>query len=354
VAAVQETDDRDAARSVPSAAALGSLLASLALATALLWLFVPEEASLPRAPFDPAPRDALASRPPAFVFVGNSMLQSRLDVALLEELLGAPVAFLARGGGMSAQFYLRFKNHLIASGARPSRVFVMFRDDFLMDPTWRTDGAYREAIEILATDHEPVLNELLGSGAPSGSLQEPFGWIPARPVRREADQVVASLSDAAASWLAPELTTEQRRQVVNDAFALDALRADIEVEGQGLGSADLSVPFERRLPRSFLPSMLDLADDHGLELSFVRVQRRQRLAQTGDDPELATFMDEFAAWVAERGARFHDLSGHPAITADFYGEGDHVAAERRADYTRLFVELLADDFGGPPGSAGAR
>ncbi len=40
------------------------------------------------------------------------------------------------------------------------------------------------------------------------------------------------------------------------------------------------------------------------------------------------------------------MNGDPEITAEFYGEGDHIADDHRGDYTRLFLQRLGDHLRG--------
>ncbi len=332
---------------VPPRAALASLVAACLLGVALLPLVVEQEPVARGVRFDPAPRDALVAGQPQYVFIGNSMLYSRLDRELLEEHLGAPVAFLTGGGAMSAQSYLRFKNLVAASGIRPRQVVITFRDDYLTRPSMRVDGPYAEPLQALATDDEPVLHEILGDAAPAGTASEPLGWLPTRTVRDAVDAGMTAAADRAASWLRPDLDPDARRQRVNDAFGIQHVRDDVDVEATTLDSAAGVPVFADVVERSFLPALLDVAAEHELPLTLVRVQRRRRLAQE-DDSALAAYVAELAGWVEARDVTFIDLSGHPAITEDFYGEGDHIAVERRADYTRLFLQLHPGLFGPTP------
>lgn len=321
----------------PGGRALGSLLGALVLALAALPVAHVERPESSRAAFDPHPWERLVEQQPEYVFIGNSMLYSRLDEDLLAEGLGGPVAFLSDGGAMSAQWYLRLVN-LVDTGLRPRRVVVTFRDEFLTRAAMRTDGTYRERIEELCNGRDPLLEGLIGELGAAGDDGLP-AWLEPRGLRTSVEALVDRLADRAAAGLAPEQSAEQRKATVNAVFAVDKLRGDLQLESAGLDDGGAAASFAAQVGRSFLPAMLELAQRADLPLTFVRVQRRQRLERGEDSAELAAYMAALREFVETRGATLIDMNGEPGVTAELYGEGDHIADDRRDEYTRLFLEL---------------
>lgn len=317
--------------------ALGSLLGTLVLALAALPVAHVERAEASRAAFDPRPWQQLVEQQPEFVFIGNSMLYSRLDEDLLAEGLGGPAAFLVDGGAMSAQWYLRLVA-LVDTGLRPRRVVVTFRDEFLTRAAMRTDGTYRQRIEALCNRPDPLLESLIGELGSGGGDGLP-AWLEPRSLRTSVEDLVDGLADDLAADWRPDSTREERKALVNGVFAVDKLRGDLQLESAGLDYGPDAGSFAEQVERSFLPAMLEVAREADLPLSFVRVQRRQRLEDGADGPALAAYLADLRRFVEAGGAALIDMNGEPGVTADLYGEGDHIADDRRADYTRLFLEL---------------
>jgi hypothetical protein len=90
--------------------------------------------------------------------------------------------------------------------------------------------------------------------------------------------------------------------------------------------------------------MLDLAREHGLGVTFVRVQRRPRVeGPPAQSAALDRYVAALRAYVASRGASFHDFTGDPETPISVYGEGDHIAPQYLARHTELFARRLAAD-----------
>jgi hypothetical protein len=163
--------------------------------------------------------------------------------------------------------------------------------------------------------------------------------------------------DRARDWAEPLLTTwpatvmfrSRRRQAdflaeMNARLGLEHLRrmeaADIQVGGN-----DPTLDFDRDVERSVLPLMLRDAKQAGLTLCLIRVQRRPTAHRPPpQSPALRRYVESLRAYVTERGALFHDDTGHPAMTIDLYGDGDHLARHARRRYTEILYNRLRPHF----------
>jgi hypothetical protein len=329
---------------------LGVLLLSMALAPLLLRSASPPETELPpsylpalearreRRPFDADGVRRFRELQPAFVFIGDSMVPSRIDWQHLQRRLGEPVTFIQRHSTGSAYWYLGFKNHLVASGVQPKRVFIFFRDTQLTDPLFRLTGGYREVADEVARDDEPELDRVLRRrlagewAAVDAALDRLYG---ASEVWTRATTVLQALparlvSDRPAAF----------QDAVNARFDLEFLRPYAAAD---IGDADVSAPeFSSAVDSSVLPDLLDLAARAGVPLAFVRVQRRPGPdgRPPADSPALARYLADLGAYIEARGAKYHDFTGDPGVTLAMYGDGDHIAREHRQAWTDLFVARL--------------
>jgi len=117
-------------------------------------------------PFNPEPIENLRRGRPQWVFIGDSMLGTRIDPILLGELSTTHdelVAFLYHAATGPGWWYLSFKNHLVASGITPRAVFVFFRDTNLTDTLFRLEGHYGNTLDEVARPEEPELNALVAA-----------------------------------------------------------------------------------------------------------------------------------------------------------------------------------------------
>lgn len=298
------------------------------------------EKRVPHRPFDPTPIDELRRGRPLWVFIGDSMLGTRIDPSYLGELSATHdelVAFLYNPATGPAWWYLSFKNHFMASGITPRAVFVFFRDTNLTDTLFRVASLYGNALDDVAHADEPELNAAI-------TARKRGLWS-----RVHSTAVRAYGTDVANGWLEPGI----RRWFVNwrfpdprvrlrfdqslgERFDLAHLRSDVAADLAGPNEA---ADFARDLPSSVLPLMIDLARQRGVQLCFVRVQRRPRgTTPPTQSPNLVRYLSDLERYLAANGALYHDDWGDPEMPESIYADGDHV--RNRRHYTAVFRRRL--------------
>jgi hypothetical protein len=276
---------------------------------------------------------------PEWVFIGDSMLGTRIEPQLLGELSGQGnrhVQFLFQAASGPAWWYLSFKNHLIPSGVKPRATFFFFRDTNMTDTMFRLQNHLGEALDEVARDREPALDAIV-------SLRQRGGWSGVdRALNRayEVDTTYAWLHPTIRRWYAfwryPEVSARLRFENVIEEDFNQNFRRDLAAD---IGTVEDDADFGRDLPSSVLPLIMDLAQAHQLTVCFVRVQRRPVGNQPPpQSPELVKYVADFRAWAAAQGAVFHDDTGDPEMTLDLYEDGDHVLDRLR--YTRIFRRRL--------------
>ncbi len=295
------------------------------------------EASRVRTEFRPGRITDLQRVQPSYVFIGDSMLGTRIDAAYLASLIGDDVMFLDRAGTGSAYWYLAFKNLLIPSGVRPKVVFFFFRDLNMTDPLFRLTGPFRWSLDEVALDEEPALDEVIAAWTRGPWFRVHNAVNAAYDVDRANAWVERQLYD----WPTRLWTDDEqaRRAWLDDLtfgiMGLDRLRpmeaADLEA------AEDAEADFDRNMPRSVLPLIIDLAKEHGITVCFVRGQRRPvGNRPPPQSPRMQEYMREFRAYVESEGMYFHDDTGDKMQTLAMYEDGDHIAREHRERYTRQF------------------
>ncbi|MGB5986207.1 MAG: hypothetical protein WBG37_12955, partial [Desulfobacterales bacterium] len=324
-----------------------AVLASIVLLPALA--LAPLESEVPY--IAPMVHRELRAKSPEFVFIGNSMLWSRIDDAHLTALLGGrPAHSIVNFGALSGIHYLALKHLLIPSGVKPKRTFVFFRSTTLVNPQARTRGPYfDELIRRISPGPDPVFQQIAYGRTLSPKLR--IGdWLAQRfPVIRSQAVVRETLSRGAAflalagGEAADGAGIDALRQAVNQRLGFGNLNSaqgnGLDVEAQGLDDNARFLDFDTRVADSFLPAMLQLSSDHGLPLAFIRVQ--QRPTETGippDSPAMTRFVRALKAYLARHGAEFYDFSGDPALTLEMYALGDHI--EDPKAYTEIFHQRL--------------
>lgn len=293
-------------------------------------------------PFDPVPVENLRHGQPAWVFIGDSMMGTRIDPIQLGEISSTHdelVSFLYHPATGPGWWYLAFKNHLVPSGVKPRAVFVFFRDTNLTDTLFRLDSQYGFGfgLDAVAHEQEPELDALVAA--------RKGGWR----ARLHTTATTLYQHDVTTGWLEPGVrrwfvnwrfpdpsARTRFDRSLNERFDLANLRADVAAD---FADANESADFARDLPTSVLPRMIDLAKQHGIQLCFVRVQRRPNgTVPPPQSPNLERYVSDLKAWLTANGALFHDDWGDPEQPESIYADGDHVRDRRH--YTANFRRRL--------------
>jgi hypothetical protein len=295
-----------------------------------------------RQPYDPTFREDIRRIRPEFVFIGDSMLGSRIDPAHMRRAIDRQTWWVMQPGTGSAYWYLAFKNHVLGAGVRPKAVIVFFRDYNLTDVMFRLDEAFRWSLDTVAGPEEPELNAAI-------ARRRQGGWS---AVHAAVERVYrpAPIAARADEWLTrwPAETVAGPRRLarfqkeMNDLFAFEKLRPMAEADmAADQSQADLAAA----LPGSILPEFIRLAKANGVRLAFVRVQRRPRPdGPPLQPPALVRYVADLRRYVESEGALFIDDTGNPAFTLDWYKDGDHMLGSRRRDYTDRFAKTAAPLF----------
>jgi hypothetical protein len=292
-----------------------------------------------RVPFDAKPIHDLRYGNPRWVFIGDSMLGTRIDTTYLGELstTGREIALaLAAPATGPGWWYLAFKNIVVASGVEPHWTFIFFRDTNLTDTMFRLESQYGNVLDRVARDQEPEFDRLIAA-------RRQGVWARLHAIVNRAYEL-----DLARMWMEPAIQqwfTRSRHpdlqaqlefhQSMEETLGLDHLRADVASD---LSSTD-TPDFARDLPTSVLPELMRLSAEHHLPLCFVRVQRRPiGKKPPAQSKALRRYVSDLKAWIEANGGLFHDDTGDPEMTLDLYRDGDHIADRRR--YTEIFRRRL--------------
>lgn len=332
------------------ARAIGQLIAFLAIvATAPAILRLSRERQNPDAEYSHRTdleweREQLRDANPEVLFIGNSMLYTRIDRELFQRESGLRCAWISNAGSASAAWFLALKNILVPSGARPKIVIVFFRDQYLTYPGFRTTGFFRPYYESLQLPEEPVLQQVFSRPAEERQgLQTRIaqGVAQLYGIEKEPEEFQARLRDLSLDLTGFGQKKRDRRDYMGERFVLEALRHDLAADtaedaSGDAGDDDVPRRFDPGPGASFLPHMIQLAKDHDLRLCFYRVKRRVDVDESRPySRSLPVYMDALRDYLEANGALLIDESGDD-IPASWYADGDHIDEEHRPAYNAFF------------------
>jgi len=286
-------------------------------------------------------RDLQESKP-EYIFIGNSMLDSRLDKKKFEELSGSSCQIVWHGGVMSAVWYLIVKNVIATSKIYPKSIFIFFRDTYLTEPDYRVSGTYRRYLNIYSTGKEKILEDKLLTKNILHNRYE-IAITKLYPLMQLKTKSRGKISGAAAlmTKLIPlRFTQHFKISDVNNLFDFKNSRI-VAVDGENIEENEWNYNFNEALNSSFLPIIVELSKSEKLTLVFIRVKKRPIHGSLAiQKPELNKYINDLKIYLASNDIGFYDFTGHPEITLDLYASGDHLNEEGKKKFTEIFVNTL--------------
>lgn len=272
---------------------------------------------------------------PEVVVVGNSVAAAAIDIERLGEALDRRTLGMIIHGSASAIWYLILKNEILPRDTRPDTVVLMFRDVYLTEPDYRIRGPYANTVDWLAGPEEPLLDRLAyfrESGALSVAARRHWSLWRGRDDLRSETEALAKAH--VAPWLAGA-TPEELKEAVGRVFAEERKRPDAISRLQLETDTKIDPEhfrFGPQLRRSFLPELIRLAKDAGIQLIVVRAPNRRTAEAAAGDlelPEWATvdlprYMTELREYLDEQGVPLLDFDGDPRIPFEWFAAGDHL------------------------------
>ncbi|MEE8045227.1 MAG: hypothetical protein V3T49_00150 [Dehalococcoidia bacterium] len=330
-------DDASVASPALHAASSGRRSAALLLVMLVVALGVPALLGRPSVtePFDQSFVDQFELDAPEVVFLGNSLLDTRIDPELFEELTGKPTVSMAIDGIAPGIWYLQLNDVIGASPNLPETVFVFFHDDLITRRISFTGQEDRKLVERLT--HREV-------GEPADDLFDPLGF--GSRIKQAFGRIyplgdsptsgrsgpVASIGARIAGMSELEVSEESDRVF---AFANKREQAAIIQQPKFHGS------FDSMIDGSWLPAMIERADMLGIDLTFVRVSARPNNDGSPNEPaSLARYSSDLSNYLAGNDVAYIDMTGHAGLDAGMYYDGYHLKNRFRTYYTEFFAEWM--------------
>lgn len=295
----------------------------------------------------------LRDKDPDFVFIGNSMLSSRIDDDHLEMLLNDKKVYsIVNFGGLSAVHYLSLKYLLAPAGITPKKVFILFRGNQFHLPRMRTveDPFVLKIVERLTPSADPVYEKIIYGKTRSATeivYDNILRLFPVSSLQERIRKTINNLAFSSASLLyratgqPADLDELRRKTNARFSFTNSSFRSNADSETTAVASAADSYDFDAGIGNSFLPHMLDVAQENNLTLVFIRVQERPSgNGPVTDPPMVRNYMTNLEKYLTQHGAYFYDFTGDPELPLSEYHDGDHIRDAKK--YTELFFRRMGD------------
>ena len=292
----------------------------------------------------------LEAQEPEIVVVGSSVVACAFDEKAFEELVGMEALDLTVAGSMSAIWYLVIKNRVATAATPPKYCILGFRDTYLTVPEYRAEGGYKQVVDRYVDGPEPILDRRAYL-ADIGPIEYFFRkrWA---PMQRKAE-----VREGTEAWAKAKLTgrllgrtPDEMGQAIDIVFASDrkipSKLTKKERRAEKLSRGNY-FDFEAEMPGSFLPEIVTICREAGIQLVLMRMRMR-RNAEYPDDRskfpaalrvELPKYEKALAAYLEAESIPLIDFSEDKRIPFEWFANGDHLnRQEARAGFTQLLAE----------------
>ena len=290
------------------------------------------------------------------------MLETRIDEVYLEEILGdnQEVILLTMPGGMSSSWYLYLKNFVAEADINPKNVFVFFRDYELTKPLYRTQGEYSRKLDLLSRSEELDFDMIINTNSGIGdNLSKIFDEI--YPIQAKNSKARDLINRSAVSLYIPKIIPFTFLRVtlgLDDSHYIPVLREYKNIQNstndlfarKNFRSSEIFDSDENHSEfmktNSFLNLMVNVSNNHQIELTFVRVQKRPNIINSrNSDVNLNEYIDELQNFLMSHDVNFIDLEGK-GFGLEYYLDGDHINPENIEEFTEYFYRQNIIYFGG--------
>jgi len=278
------------------------------------------------------------------LLLGDSMLGKGVDVEKLQDLLGRSVYKIDIPGGSSAMWYLIMKSNIYPSRHTPEMLVIFFRGTMLTSPDFRVEGSSNLGLLNKFATMEDTLFRRLAYTERMNPVDKAFSlYLPVYGYRME---IVTAL-DAGFRHFLPGLLNGCGPECADDAVE-EVLRGDIAprqladyiIRSDMVLYAGRKLDFAYQLEHSFLPEIVRMADEKGMQVVMVRMPT-QIFPNSELEPDgLAEYNAGLEIYLEEHGIVLLNFEHDPRFPPEDFTEPTHLDNEAKQRFTEILAEAL--------------
>ena len=96
--------------------------------------------------------------------------------------------------------------------------------------------------------------------------------------------------------------------------------------------------FNARVEKSFLPDMIQIARERGINLIMVREKNSRAMTIQDESPDIRKYFQEMADFLKKEGVPLLDFSHNPELTMDLFQDEMHLNSKGQTVFTQLVAE----------------
>lgn len=288
-------------------------------------------------------RAGIIAQQPQIILLGDSMVEENVDTPALSEMLERPVYTISYPGAASAMWYLSVKNNISVSPHKPKALVILFRDTALTTPEYRVGGKFNEAIDTLAGADEELLIRLayINHMNPLEKFARQFFplYVYGFHARDKLESIIRHLPSRPLLGCGNRCVDNALLNIFNFRTMAAPTANDPVAQSESVLYTDRALDFNRQVNDSFLPEIIRLCRENGIQLILVR----GKTISFADLPEPAGLRDyilDLEKYLTQNGVLFADLEADSRLDAGNFIDRYHILPEARGTYTQMLAEAL--------------
>lgn len=287
--------------------------------------------------------DILDEQQPELMLLGDSMLEVAVDDQVVANRLGKKTLMFSLPGTASTIWYLMIKNNIVLAEHKPKYLILFFRDSMMTVPGYRVTGRYFEQIDEFASPNDKLLIQraYINQMTPLEKIMERYvplygsRWR----IRQSIDYYIRhslgrELLHCNSTCMDYAMEAVFKANNLDLTFLSDAIAFSDEYIYTGK-----ALDFNDQIGKSFLPEMIRLCKENGIQLILVRMPILS-FQKPGTAPSgLSTYIQNLAQYLDENNVPFFDFD-HKELTSEYFNDGVHMNEKGKLVFTPKLVQSL--------------
>jgi len=281
---------------------------------------------------------------PQIVVLGDSVFMRGVDLDELSIGVGKTVYGIGVAGSASALWYVAIKNNIVPSPYKPQALMIVFRDTMLTTPGYRVNGSYFKQLDEYATPNDRLLIEraYVNLMNPLEKISERY--LPLYGSRLSLRETLDYYIRYSGNKIIFGCDTRCTDQAMGTVYGAANMEQNILGDAIGTAESYLYTPealdFNRQLNRSFLPEIVRMCNENGIQLILVRTKTMRYPDEASEPLALKTYMQNMSAYLEANGVILLDFGTDERIKTEYFFDPLHLNQQGRVVFTEMIVDSL--------------
>ena len=306
------------------------------------------ETFIQKKPFDKDLLFKIKQTKPEYVFIGNSMLNSRIDIEHLNKLSNKKNFMFDFSGSLSAEWYLMIKNFVLKLEKKPKTIFIFFREQNLTfaDSNYEFNKKMRQTLWHKKKREYRLERIIFSNRNHMDKIKIYLEQI--YPIIQFRGQIDEELSIFLLNFVNKIFGVGLKKDIINQRFNFDNLTTDKNTtndKDKKKTQITKKKDFDDEINTSFLPEIIKFAEEHSIQINLVKIQDTATPLPyyKKDNGREKIYINKLSKYCSQiNSCNLIDFTGHPLITREMYSYSNHIKTTYKKKYTEIFYnEILS-------------